>query len=237
MTGITALIWSYYEFHFQKNCRGSTSSPSNTHAHRTSLFQSAVIPHLLPYKVIEQARPTPPLCCCCCCHWCCRSNCCCCFASSFPAEPRHPCLTLFSNMQSWWQVLEFPLKLPVPIVQQSTPPSPPSPPYSSLSLFEALWDDDDTHRNQRMLSFWHDTRLRNPFELIQVSLLHSGTVRPLTSGKAFHRRIENSARWGLDWQPCWESKASSCTYLISAQQLCTFALLTCVFVLTGSGIR
>ncbi|KAG7238850.1 hypothetical protein INR49_030394 [Caranx melampygus] len=44
--------------------------------------------------------------------------------------------------------------MPVPIVQQPTPlppslpPSPPPIPLLSLSLFEALWDDDDTRRNR-----------------------------------------------------------------------------------------
>lgn len=164
------------------------------------------------------------------------SNCCCRLTSSFPAESRHPCLTLFSDMQLWWQVLEFPLKLPVPIVVHPTPTTPTPIPLhfllSPLSLsFEALWDDDDTRRNRWMLSFltWH-TIEKNPSDPIQVSLLHSGTARPLTSGGGLSQENRGS-QWGgaLIDSPVEKAKTSSCSYLISAQQWGTFALLTSFF--------
>lgn len=104
---------------------------------------------------------------------------------------------------------------------------------SSLSCLEALWDDDDTRRNRWMLSFWHDTQSENPSELIQVSLLHSGTVRPLTSAKAFRGRIGEVSEVGPWLTALLRKQNLLLRYLISAQQRCTFALLTWFFFLTG----
>lgn len=100
------------------------------------------------------------------CWRCCCSNCCCSLACSLPAEPRHPCLTLFSNMQLRWQVREFPLKLPALVVQHPTVPA-----LLPASLLPGLRLDDDTRSNRRALSPWASEAL------ILVSLLHSGTAR------------------------------------------------------------
>ncbi len=142
---------SFYEFHFQTLAEGALKlSFLQTHTHTQSELLSSNPQRCLIYYLIKKySRPVPlhpAVWDVSCCRCCCSSNCCCCVASSFPAELRHPYLTLFSNMQLWWQVLEFPLKLPVPIVQRPTPSSLPtttstssSSTSSSLSLSLSLW--------------------------------------------------------------------------------------------------